>query len=291
MTARSQGLHHITTMASNPKDNMDFYTRVLGMRLTKKTVNFDDPTTYHLYYGDNEASIGTCFTVFPFPNSPRGQLGPGQVREIRFAVGAGTLPLWQTRLKQMGITHSLFTTFNGEKLIKLADPDGLPLALIESVKAKDEMIAGFAGITLWAGRAGASARTLDAMGFTQISPTRYLTDDNQTIDIDASQASHFGRQGAGSVHHIAFRATTDESQAELAAQIAALGLGVTDQKNRNYFRSIYFREPSGILYEIATDEPGFLIDETLETLGSSLKLPPEYEVHRAAIEAALPPLT
>lgn len=297
---KSAGFHHVTIMSGNPKDNVAFYNKVLGLRMIKKTVNFDDPTTWHLYYADEKGNPGTVMTVFPFPNSGKGTIGAGQVRELRFAVNAGQLELWHERLQDLNIKTSLFTNFSGERLLKFTDPDGLPLAIKESIAgytgwsgdglSENQAIRGFEGMTLWAGRPQPTARTLETLGFTAVSANRYLTSDHQTIDIEPATSSQMGRGGAGTVHHIAFRAKDDKAQEELSMRLKKLGLQVTDQVDRQYFRSIYFREPSGVLYEIATDQPGFLVDESLEMLGQTLQLPPWYEPHRAAITAALAPL-
>jgi glyoxalase family protein len=297
----SAGFHHVTLVSGDPKENVAFYTKVLGLRLIKKTVNFDDPGTWHLYYADETGRPGTVLTIFPFPNTPRAQPGPGFVRELRFAVGAGMLAFWHQRLLDLNVKTGSYTAFTGDKYLKFADPDGLPLAIIESQAGYEgyacegltspQAIRGFAGMSLWAGRAGASARTLEALGFTQLTDTRFITQDHQVIDIEAGNGAPVGRSGAGSVHHVAFRASSDEQQAELVSQVRLLGLQVTEQVERNYFRSVYFREPSGILYEIATDDPGFLIDETAEELGAKLQLPPWFEQHRAEITNALAPLS
>jgi glyoxalase family protein len=287
-------------VSGDPKENVAFYTKILGLRLIKKTVNFDDPSTWHLYYADETGRPGTVMTIFPFPNSARAMQGPGFVREIRFAVGAGMLPLWHQRLQDLNVKTGLYTAFSGDKYLKFADCDGLPLTITESQAgyegyandglSSSEAIRGFAGMSLWAGRPGPSGRTLEALGFTKLSDTRFMTQDYQVIDIEAGNGAAMGRAGAGSVHHVAFRAKSDDHQAELVAKLRAIGLQVTEQVERNYFRSVYFREPSGILYEIATDDPGFLIDETREELGLKLQLPPWYEPHRAEITAALAPL-
>ncbi len=300
----SAGLHHITAISGPAQRNFDFYSRILGLRLVKKTVNFDDPGTYHLYYGDKTGSPGTILTFFPWANAAPGILGSGETGETAFAVAAGSLPRWVSHLANEGIRTREITRMN-EKGIAFSDLDGMQLALFESPALEAEnAISGFHAATLQVSAARKTMSVLtDVLGWSKIGEeqdgdrtrTRFASPEaggamhGRFIDIlDMRQVK--GRSGAGSVHHIAFRAKSDEEQAVMADRARGLGLYVTEQKDRNYFRAIYFREPSGILFEIATDPPGFAIDEEVEHLGTSLKLPEQYEPMRARIEAQLPPL-
>ncbi len=304
---RSNGLHHVTAMAADPKRNVAFYTGLLGLRLVKRTVNFDDPSVYHLYYGDETGSPGTILTFFPWPGAAPGKPGSGETTENAFVVPQGTLDAWAARLEENRVAYSRGSRF-GEPRLTFADPDGMPLAIVEKAGledtpgwATDEIPAAIAirrigGITLGLAGIDGTARVLtEVFGYERIGAeggfTRFRAPSgSDVIDLQLVAPAR-GQMGAGTVHHIAFRADDDAAQAAMADALRrSLHLGVTEQKDRNYFRSVYFREPGGVLFEIATDAPGFLVDEDDATLGTALKLPEQYEPYRARIEAVLPKL-
>jgi glyoxalase family protein len=301
------GIHHVTAISGAPERNLDFYTRVLGLRLVKKTVNFDDPGTYHLYYGDAQGTPGTVLTFFPWAHAAQGRLGIGETQETAFRVPASALGFWTHRFIEKSVAHGMEKRF-GETVLTFADPDGMRLALVAVPGAESEpgwsrdvpaehAIRGFHGVTLLLGTAAPTAHVLtDVLGFRAAGAegalARYRGGDALGGHVDLREVGDFpkGRLGRGSVHHIAFRASDDAAQAAMAQRAAGLGLQVTEQKDRNYFRSVYFREPGGVLFEIATDDPGFAVDEPAESLGRSLKLPRFLEPRRAELEAKLPPL-
>lgn len=308
---RQQGIHHVTAIAGPAQRNLDFYTRTLGLRLVKKTVNFDDPGTYHLYYGDEQGRPGTILTFFPWAHAAAGRLGVGQAQETLFRVPEGAIGYWLHRFVERGVAHEAVTKRFGETVLAFKDPDGMALALVAVRGAEAEpawsdgtipaehAIRGFHGVSLLLEEAAATGAILtDVLGFAEGaregSLVRFQAPDTTIggiVDIRAAGGFLPGRMGAGSVHHIAFRAASDEVQAEMARKLADRhGIRTTEQKDRNYFRSVYFREPGGILFEIATDDPGFAADEPVGSLGRALKLPKVLEPRRAAIEAVLPAL-
>ncbi|KQP36055.1 ring-cleaving dioxygenase [Methylobacterium sp. Leaf100] len=303
------GLHHVTAFSGSALRNLDFYTEVLGLRLVKKTVNFDDPGTYHLYYGDETGRPGTILTFFPIADAAPGRVGIGETSETAFRVPRASIGWWLQRLVEAGIVHDAPVAVMGEPTLRLRDPDGTMLALVGVAEAgeasawtgtvpAEHAIRGLHGVTLLLGEAGPTAAILtDVLGFTEDtregSSTRYASGAAEGGFVTLRAVGEFlrGRQGAGSVHHIAFRAADDAAQAAMVEGLTTRhGLGVTEQRDRAYFRSVYFREPGGILFEIATDVPGFSVDEPIADLGTGLKLPAGLELHRARIEAALPPL-
>ncbi|MDX1547099.1 MAG: ring-cleaving dioxygenase [Rhodothermales bacterium] len=293
------GIHHVTAIAGPPQRLVDFYTGVLGLRLVKKTVNFDDPGTYHLYFGDDQGRPGSILTFFPWANAAPGHTGSGMAGATAFAVPPGTLDAWTHRLAAAG--HDVDAPFMrmDERVLALRDPDGLPLELIEaeSVRGADgHALHGFHGTTLHLAAPEHTARLLtDVFGYAPDGEEdgrlrfRAAGGDRAAL-VDLVPAEARGRAGAGTVHHVAFRARDDAEQLAWQEAVRSTGLFVTDVKDRNYFRSIYFREPGGVLFEIATDPPGFTADEDLGALGTSLKLPAWLEPRRAQIEAQLPPL-
>jgi glyoxalase family protein len=306
-----KGIHHVTAISGPAQRNLDFYTRTLGLRFVKRTVNFDDPGTYHLYYGDEAAQPGSILTFFPWEHAAPGRLGVGETQETLFRVPESAIGFWAHRLIEAGAPHESPKKRFGETVLSFKDPDGMRLALvgipgIESEPAweaggfsADTAIRGFHGVTLLLRDGAATGAILtDVLGYAEASRegslTRYRVEGARhggVVDIQAAGEFLPARQGMGSVHHIAFRAANDAEQAAMVEKLAANhGLHATEQRDRNYFRSVYFREPGGILFEIATDEPGFAVDEPLAQLGSSLKLPPFLEAHRAQIENALPEL-
>lgn len=310
MNTHVSGLHHITAIASDPRQNLDFYTRVLGLRFVKKSVNQDDPGTYHLYYGDYSASPSTILTFFPWAGLRRGRPGTGQAYATGFSVPEGSLAFWQERFTKLGVTqHPVEKRFNDE-VLPFADPDGLRLELVATAEvdarvaapAKDVpaayAIRGFHGSTLALSDAAATAQVLTkSMGYRLTSKdgyrTRYTAGNGGPgtyVDLLTDPALPRGLNGAGTIHHVAFR--VPDAATEVAARDGLLkdGLHVSPIIDRAYFKSIYYREPAGVLFEIATDGPGFAIDEPLDQLGTKLGLPPHLEPHRAEIEAALPKL-
>lgn len=304
------GIHHITAIAGDPQRNVDFYTQLLGLRFAKRTVNFDDPSTYHLYYGDRTGRPGTAITFFAWPGARRGTRGSGQVVAASFAVPKGSLAYWKARFDEHHVFHETMPDrFNAETL-RLIDPDGLMLELIESdhlddvdLKYQNDVqtkfaIHGFHVPTLEVQRSKKTEGVLAMLGFELIgeeaSRKRFSVDSKLTsgsVDLVERADGQFGINSAGTIHHIAFRCADELEQSHWREQIAARGLHVTPVIDRFYFHSIYFREPGGVLFEIATEGPGFTADEPAERLGETLKLPPQYEKHRTEIERVLPPIS
>ncbi|PBJ10137.1 ring-cleaving dioxygenase [Flavobacterium sp. ACN6] len=302
------GLHHITAIAGDAKRNFNFYSNILGLRFIKKTVNFDDPGTYHFYFGDEVGSAGTILTFFPWGEGiQQGRKGSGMATEIGYSVPKGSLDFWQKRFEEHNVIYNKPAEKFGEKYLTFLDPDGLKLELIESktdddrkpwetdeVKA-DVATRGFHNITLTLNSIKATAAILtEIFGYKLIDQDvnryRYATDavENAAIvDLVELAEEKRGHVANGSVHHVAFRVQNDEILMHFREKIEAYGLSITPQIDRNYFHSLYFREPGGVLFEIATDNPGFMVDESVEELGQNLKLPIQYESDRAAIEAHL----
>jgi glyoxalase family protein len=302
------GIHHVTAISGDARRNLDFYTNTLGLRLVKKTVNFDDPGAYHLYYGDADGSPGTILTFFPWAHAAPGRPGAGELQETMFRIPRAAIGEWTTRLLACGVER---VERFGMPVLTFRDPDGLRLALvgldgIEAEPAWDngsvpaaQAIRGFYGVSLMLADAGpTSAIIADVFGF---EPGARDGDTHRhqvpgatlggVIDLRTVGELLPARLGRGSVHHLAFRAADDAAQAAMVGQLARdHGLRTTEQKDRDYFRSVYVREPGGVLFEIATDIPGFAVDEAPEALGTALKLPRFLQPQRARIEAALPPL-
>jgi glyoxalase family protein len=303
-----RGLHHVTAYASDPQRNLDFYTQVLGLRFVKKTVNFDDPGTYHFYFGDDAGSPGTILTFFPWPHAGRGIPGAGETASTAFSVPAGSLDYWHRRLTAEGVLVEAPAPRFDEQVLAFADPDGMRLELVAHADAPpttpsrfadvdpSHAIRGFFGVTLLERDLAGTAATLALMGFvqtrTEANRIRFEAPGDslgRSIDILLDPNAPYGRPGAGSVHHIAFRNQDDESQLAWRATIEP-HLQVTTVQDRTYFHSIYFREPGGVLFEMATDPPGFALDEPLETLGEALRIPAWLEPRRASIEQRLQPI-
>jgi glyoxalase family protein len=295
---RSAGIHHITAIAGDPQRNLDFYTEALGLRLVKRTVNFDDPGSYHFYFGDNIGTPGTIMTFFPWPGARRGARGSGQVTTVSFAVPRNSMAFWKERLRA---THVIAEEIEGRfgcNALRFLDPDGLQLELVASANeenSSERAIRGFAAPTLEVRNPEKTEKLLtEILGFEFVAEENNRrrfrgSGSNASAEIDlVSSEAGFGQIAAGTVHHIAFRAADDDEQLKVREQLAARGLNVTPVIDRQYFHSIYFREPNGILFEIATDGPGFLIDEPADALGETLKLPPIYESKRNEIERVLP---
>jgi len=304
------GIHHVTAIAGKPARNFEFYTDVLGLRFVKKTVNFDDPGTYHFYYGDEVGHPGTILTFFPWEHAGRGQAGVGLTQQTMFRVPASSIGYWTHRLIEKGVAHQPLEKRFGESVLVFTDPDGLNLALVGVADASGETawsngdipaehaIRGFHGVVLMLNEAEHTGAILtDPLGFHEAGRDgpyiRFRGTEVRGGVVDIREAGGFlpGSMGRGVVHHIAFRAADDAQQAAMAQTlIEKHRLRPTQQIDRQYFRSVYFREPGGILFEIATDQPGFLTDEPVASLGSELKLPSFLERQREEIEAALPPI-
>jgi glyoxalase family protein len=304
------GLHHVTAIASDPQRNLDFYTELLGLRFVKRTINFDDPGTYHFYFGDDVGSPGTILTFFPWPHASRGSFGVGETSATSFTVPINSLAFWQQRLLAAAVPVEEGGVRFGDPVLQFTDPDGMHLELIgRDVTAPmnlprtanvppEHSIRGFFAVTLCEGGFEGTASVLKMMGFSQQAEegNRYRfsapgTAPGSHVDILVQTQLMHGRMGAGSVHHIAFRAPDDSAQKAWREEIKALSLDVTPVLDRTYFHSIYFREPGGVLFEIATDPPGFGFDEEAEFLGEGLKLPPWLESKRDVIEGLLPDIS
>jgi glyoxalase family protein len=305
------GIHHVTAIAGSARRNLHFYTRVLGLRFVKKTVNFDDPCTYHLYYGDEIGRPGSILTFFPWEQATSGRVGVGETQETLFRVPEGSLGYWTHRFVERGVRHEAVGKRFDRSVLSFKDPDGMRLALavvpgIESEPAWsggdvpfEHAIRGFHSVSLLLNEAAPTRAILtDVFGFSEVcregSTLRFKaggTEIGGIVDIRVAGEFLRGSQGAGSVHHIAFRAADDEAEFAMMKKLAEdHGIRTTEQKDRYYFRSLYFHEPGGVLFEIATDIPGFAVDEPVASLGKSLKLPPQHEPRRRDIEAVLPAL-
>ena len=309
MSADTSGIHHVTAIAGEPQRNVDFYVGVLGLRLVKKTVNFDDPGTYHLYYGDGAGSPGTVMTFFPWAGAPRGRIGSGQLTVTSFSIPATSLGYWTERLVEGGVRFEKPEDRFGETILRFPDPDGLRLELVAAADEGREgwadgpapaehAVRGFHHVMLTVADPSRTAKLMtETLGFRQTGEaegrTRYEAGEGgpgNTVDLADGTGFPRGTMGVGTVHHVAFRVPDDETQLALREEVAALGYNVTPVLDRNYFRSIYFREPGGVLFEIATDPPGFAVDEEVEHLGENLKLPPWLEPQREQLEGTLSPL-
>ena len=306
----TQGIHHITAIAGDPRRNLEFYRDVLGLRLVKQTVNFDDPSTYHLYFGDRVETPGTLLTFFPWVDLPKGRAGAGSVSAVAFSVPSGSLDFWKEHLEGAGVVVSTFPERFGERGLRFSDPDGLALELVEVAGeipvepwetgrfTEAVAIRGFHGVTALVRDAEASRVLLEtALGWRFVgeagSRLRFEAPEGgvgRFFDFLVDPEAPRLRPGTGTVHHIAFGLEGAAEQEALLEALIKVGVEASPVIDRTYFRSIYFREPSGILYEGATDGPGFLIDEPEERLGEALQLPERYAGERTRIEANLPSL-
>jgi glyoxalase family protein len=304
------GFHHLTAIVGDPQQNIDFYTRVLGQRLVKQTVNFDDPGTYHLYYGDEVGTPGTIITFFPWPDAPRGRRGTGQVVDISFSIPATALDYWVDHLSQHGVAITGPTTRFDERVISFLDPHGLSLELVTHQDAELRSgwqkgpiseayaIRGFSSVTLAeTHQEQTGAMLTEVLGFRLLQQEgnrfRYETGaggPGARVDVLSLPNQSRGRIAVGTVHHVAWRTEDDEQQLNWRQYLLAHGSNVTPVQDRQYFHSIYFHEPGGVLFEIATDPPGFSIDEPVELLGTHLKLPAWLEPQRSQIESVLLPI-
>ena len=307
MENRILGLHHITAIAGDAKRNFDFYTRVLGLRFIKKTVNFDDPHTYHFYFGDEQGSAGTILTFFPWGNEiQQGRKGSGMATEIGYSVPKGSLDFWIKRFEDNNVIYNKPAEKFGERYLTFLDPDGLKLELTEvdgdsrkpwetSDVNAEVATRGFHHITLTLKDKEPTAYILTHVFGYQLVQTdgnryRYSTDavaEASVVDIVEIPSENRGFNANGTVHHVAFRVKDDAALMEFREKIVKLGLSITPQIDRNYFHSLYFREPGGVLFELATENPGFTVDEPLAELGQNLKLPAQYESQRDEIESVL----
>jgi glyoxalase family protein len=309
MSLRTAGIHHVTGIASNPQRNLDFYAGILGLRLVKRTVNFDDPTTYHFYFGNETGSPGTILTFFPWPDARRGRQGGGQVAVTSFSIRPASLGFWIERfIKKRVEFEQPAARYEDERIIAFKDHEGFMGELVAHTGAdgqsgwsaagvpSDHAIRGLYSVTLWLDANELTGQLLtNTLGFKlareQGSIFRYTTGNGGSgtiVDLRCVPGIWRGVMGAGTVHHVAFRCTSEAEQMDVRTELASLGYNVTPQLDRDYFKSIYFREPGGVLFEIATDAPGFAVDESLDALGHSLKLPSWLEPRRFEIEALLP---
>jgi glyoxalase family protein len=311
MTNPTAGIHHITAIASNPQQNINFYHMVLGQRFIKSTVNFDDPGTHHFYYGDRSGSPGTILTFFPWPGAKKGRLGSGETGTIAYSIHPDSIDYWAARLQSFHLQVGNIQNRFGDSVLPFVDPDGLRMELIahpnlaeidfwqDGPVPKAHALRGFHGVTLMESEIETTARVLtETLGFKMMDQqgkrTRFKANSNAAgsyVDLLHTPSTPRGKMGAGTVHHIAFRTSDDEEQARYHKKVSQAGLNITSVRDRQYFRSVYFREPGGVLIELATDGPGFTIDESPANLGTSLKLPAWFESNREAIETALPPFT
>lgn len=309
MSTLITGIHHITAIAGNPQKNIDFYTGILGLRMVKKTINFDAPDVYHFYFGDELGAPGTVFTTFPFDGARKGTKGTGELTYTAFSIPTQSLSFWMDRLAKFNIPTSTPLNRFGEKVLRFEDHDGMGIEFVANDRdlrngwsygtiPLEHSIRGFYGATL-----NLKAKELTEKLLTQFMDYRFIAEENgrfrygtegkpgDIVDIVVDKDGRQGVQSAGTVHHIAFRTDNEATQLKIQKKLLDNGYHVTEVKDRNYFKSIYFREPGGVLFEIATDEPGFAIDEDEKLLGEALKLPLWAEPHRERIEKSLAKVT
>jgi glyoxalase family protein len=311
MNSKIPGLHHVTAIASDPQRNLDFYVGLLSLRFVKRTVNFDDPGTYHFYFGDARGTPGTILTFFPWPGVRRGHRGVGQIEATAFAISPDSVGYWLDRFKEQHVTAEKTPTRFGEEVIRFIDPDGLLLELVasdsfgkteswvDSSVPAEHSLSGFHSVSAALEGYERTAKLLtESFGYRLVEESgnrfRFIapseSGSGRIVDLLCMPDGRSGAIAAGSVHHIAFRAKDDAEQLQWREHLIELGYNVTPVIDRTYFHSIYFREPGGILFEIATEPPGFTLDEKLDELGMHLRLPPWMESARSQIERVLPPI-
>lgn len=310
------GIHHVTCIAGDPQRTLEFWIETLGLRLVKRSINQDDPGTYHFFFADAEGTPGTSMTVFPWPDLPQGTVGSGQVARTAFRVPEGSLDYWEGRFDEYGVSYGNRIERFGETVLPFTDPDGLPVELVEltipdddptvpwtEFVPEDAAIRGFHSVTLCIADPQPTMELLETMGLervgTEQSPddtpgderTRFAAGGSVGKYVDVLPTIEGGRRGHGTVHHVAFQTPTDEDQASMRSAARSRGLAPTEQIDRHWFRSVYFREHGGVLFELATDDPGYASDEPLDDLGCRLVLPGPFEDRREEIEAGLPNVT
>jgi len=310
------GIHHVTCIAGDPQQNMDFWVETLGLRLVKRSINQDDPSTYHFFFADSEGTPGTSMTFFPWENLRQGKVGSGQVSRTAFRVPEGSLEFWEDRFEARGVDYEDRTERFGETVLPFYDPDGLPVELVAceipdddptvpwtEFVPEDAAIRGFHSVTLWLADPQRTEEVLRTMGLeetgTEQSPadtpgderTRFAAAGPVGKYVDILPTIEGARQGHGTVHHVAFQTPSDEDQLAMRQAVSSHGVRPTQQIDRHWFRSVYFREPNGILFELATSGPGYTSDEPLDELGEQLILPGEFEDQREQIEAGLSDVT
>jgi glyoxalase family protein len=306
------GIHHVTCIASDPQENLDFWVETLGLRLVKRSINQDDAGTYHFFFADAEGTPGTSMTFFPWEDMSAGKVGSGQVSRTAFRVPEGSLDFWEERFDEYGVDYDDRVERFDETVLPFRDPDGLPVELVEvevpdddptvpwtEFVPEDVAIRGFHSVTLWLADPQPTMGLLERMGFekagTEQSPgdtpgdqrTRFEATGSVGGYVDVLPTVEGGRQGHGTVHHVAFQTPTDEDQEAMRRAVRREGLSPTRQIDRHWFRSVYFREHGGVLFELATSGPGYTDDEPLEDLGGRLVLPGKFEDRREEIEAGL----
>ncbi|GGM40498.1 VOC family protein [Haloarcula argentinensis] len=310
------GIHHVTCIASDPQENMDFWVETLGLRLVKRSINQDDPSTYHFFFADAEGNPGTSMTFFPWENHAQGKFGSGQVSRTAFRVPEGSLDYWEDRFDEYGVDYDDRVERFGETVLPFRDPDGLPIELVEVEIADDDptkpwtefvpedaAIRGFHSVTLWLADPEPTEELLQTMGLEEVGTeqaqgdtpgderTRFAATGTVGKYVDVLLTIEGGRQGHGTVHHVAFQTPTDEDQQSMREAVRGAGLRPTSQIDRHWFRSVYFREFGGVLFELATSGPGYDSDEPLDDLGGRLVLPGKFEGRREEIEAGLTDVT
>jgi glyoxalase family protein len=314
-TPPTPGIHHVTCIAGDPQQNIDFWVETLGLRLVKRSINQDDPGTYHFFYADSEGNPGTSMTFFPWEDTTRGKVGSGQVSRTAFRVPEGALSYWQARFDEHGVEYDNRVERFGETVLSFRDPDGLPVELVETTipendptdpwtefVPEDYAIRGLHSVTFWVADPAPTQQLLETMGLEKTESeqaqddtpgderTRFAAEGPVGKYVDVLPTIEGGRQGSGTVHHVAFQTPTDGEQDAMRSAVRSAGLNPTDQIDRHWFRSVYFREHAGILFELATNGPGYDSDEPLEELGERLVLPGEFEARRERIEANLTPV-
>ncbi|WP_423995248.1 ring-cleaving dioxygenase [Halorubrum trapanicum] len=308
------GIHHVTCVAGDPQRNLDFWVETLGLRLVKRSINQDDPGTYHFFYGDAEGTPGTSMTFFPWTDLPKGEVGAGQVSRTAFRVPEGSLDYWEGRFDERGVDYDDREERFGETVLPLRDPDGLPFELVEVEILDDDpttawtafvpesaAIRGFHSVTLWLDDAERTERLLETMGLAETESeadaatgndrTRFAATGPVGKYVDVVETDRQGSSGRGTVHHVAFQTPTDADRDGMREAVASMGLRPTQQIDRHWFRSVYFREFAGALFELATADPGYASDEPLDALGERLVLPGRFEDRRDEIESGLADVT